>query len=73
MKKIICDTHGKRAWKRHVCCDKCERVFSKDEAEKRVKEHENKCVCGVQLMPDKALKGKFSARAICPECYKKRR
>ncbi len=72
MRKIKCGHHGTRKWKRHISCAGCGRVFDQKEAEVLVKYNENLCPCGLKLMPEKGKpEDDFSARAICPSCYRK--
>ena len=47
-------------------------VFDKNGIEEIELKHGNKCQCGKKLLPENLdPEETFSARAICPECYRK--
>lgn len=71
MKKIKCSVHGKVLWKNHIICMECERVYNEEEQDRIWENRKNICHCGKTLLPEKEKE--FSARGICPKCYRKRR
>lgn len=66
-KKIFCLLHGSNEWRGDIVCEKCGAVYTERQAEEILKD-ENRCVCGVKLLPDEN-EMYFSAAPICRQCF----
>lgn len=65
---IDCSTHGRVPWTGTICCAKCLKPY---QTEKEGAPHyaPSTCSCGATLMPDSKQSKRFSARAICGQCF----
>jgi hypothetical protein len=65
---LTCGTHGKTEWHGTICCAKCKAPYQTEDGTAPHYAPEI-CSCGVRLMPESKLSKRFSARAICDECF----